>query len=830
MSWKKLLTEDPSASDIASSPSSGKVLKVGSGGALEWGTDAGGSFTTSGTIASFSGTEAKVKTTTANAVGVILELAKDSASPATNDEIGKIAFNNNIWDSSGDGELDGSANFAQIIATATNVESGAIAGKLEFKTIHADTLATRLTIESSGNLTASADSDKTFSFGRAKIFSAVSDYMYLSHHDLANGTNYALKQNSAGATVLNSKSGSTLSLSINNTNEITIDDTKTTFAGYAVFGSGTAIVGNNSLIERMAEYQGRQGLNQKIEMHSTGDVSIRSNSTDDALYIKDDGKIAIGHNTPATLLDLKGSTASTDINIRTQDDTVGTQYEGARVRFAKNSDGFLGHVGYRYYSATDKGVELSSSDDINFRVAGSDNHSMRINSSGIELGRSYPFQFTDAWTGIIKHGGNNLLTVNAGANGAVSISGSRQVNVSGKLNISSDKLWMVGNNTSGNVIDMHSYGGVNWDLRSYYDEKFIINYNSGTAASPTYSPAFVIHNRSGKGKIGIGVATPTTQLHVEGNVTGNYATQIINAHSNGLGLMVRGGVSGSNIVLGLQNSTQATVWRANLDGSTSQTGGLTVTAGDIKLSSQGSSTYFKLEPGGTTTYFHSPTAGKDITFKLRKDSSEYDVLHLDGGEAKVGVRTTSPSETLDVAGTINATNYKVGGAQGSDGQVLTSTGSGVAWEAVPVSSTSFTDNISLTKSFPDIFTKSDNEGRIGFMDAGGAIQSGMKNASGDLILIADGNTERVRINSTGVGIGTNNPYYQTDIRFANTDTSFSGGSNGNWGSNGLRIENTSGTNGTMSAIHLRNEFADIHIAGIRTGTNTADLGIFNEGS
>ena len=201
MSWKKLLTEDPSASDIASSPSSGKVLKVGSGGALEWATDAGGSFTTSGTIASFSGTEAKVKTTTANAVGVILELAKDSASPATNDEIGKIAFNNNIWDSSGDGELDGSANFAQIIATATNVESGAIAGKLEFKTIHADTLATRLTIESSGNLTASADSDKTFSFGRAKIFSAVSDYMYLSHHDLANGTNYALKQNSAGATV-----------------------------------------------------------------------------------------------------------------------------------------------------------------------------------------------------------------------------------------------------------------------------------------------------------------------------------------------------------------------------------------------------------------------------------------------------------------------------------------------------------------------------------------------------------------------------------------------------------------------------------------------------
>ena len=31
-------------------------------------------------------------------------------------------------------------------------------------------------------------------------------------------------------------------------------------------------------------------------------------------------------------------------------------------------------------------------------------------------------------------------------------------------------------------------------------------------------------------------------------------------------------------------------------------------------------------------------------------------------------------------GTVNAINYKVNGAQGSDGQVLTSTGSGVAWE------------------------------------------------------------------------------------------------------------------------------------------------------
>lgn len=96
--------------------------------------------------------------------------------------------------------------------------------------------------------------------------------------------------------------------------------------------------------------------------------------------------------------------------------------------------------------------------------------------------------------------------------------------------------------------------------------------------------------------------------------------------------------------------------------------------------------------------------------------------------------------------------------------------------------------------------------------------------TGDAVVMAiDNGTKRV-------GIGTDSPYYITDIRFANTNTSFSGGSNGNWGSNGLRIENTSDTNGTMASIHLRNESADIHIAGIRTGSNTSDLGIFNEGS
>ena len=377
--WRKLLVVNPSASDIASSPSSGKVLKVGSGGALEWSTDSGGSFTTSGTVASFIGTKVRSVINDNNAIGAEVSLYKNSTTPADNDVIGNIAFYANDWDS-GESAVDQTEELqAKILSKQLDVDSGSSDSNLVFQT---------------------------------NINSTITDVLTLSD--------------------------------------------RVTFGKYAVFGSGTAIVGNNSLIERMSEYQGRQGLNHKIEMHATGDVSIRSNSTDDALYIKDngriglntsnpqellhlygtsgnqrleieattgepilkltsgvkswswsvdpthgnlraytyagdsnvitmksDGKIAIGHSTPTTVLDIQSGTNSTDINLRTQDDTVTSQYEGARVRFAKSGDGFLGHVGYRYYSATNRGVELYSSNDINFKVGGADTNSVTIKNTGL---------------------------------------------------------------------------------------------------------------------------------------------------------------------------------------------------------------------------------------------------------------------------------------------------------------------------------------------------------------------------------------------------------------------------------------------------------------
>ncbi len=91
--------------------------------------------------------------------------------------------------------------------------------------------------------------------------------------------------------------------------------------------------------------------------------------------------------------------------------------------------------------------------------------------------------------------------------------------------------------------------------------------------------------------------------------------------------------------------------------------------------------------------------------------------------------------------------------------------------------------------------------------------------------------ERMRITSGGnVGIGTTAPYYKLDTRFSNTNTALSGGSSGEWGSNGIRIDNTNTTVGAMALAHFRVGDADWHIGNKRVGTDQADFIFANEGA
>ena len=165
--------------------------------------------------------------------------------------------------------------------------------------------------------------------------------------------------------------------------------------------------------------------------------------------------------------------------------------------------------------------------------------------------------------------------------------------------------------------------------------------------------------------------------------------------------------------------------------------GIGTSAPDEKLSIENGD--IQLENGKELTW---ADIGDGTTGRVRiygSEDSDYIRMNVDNNNNKsfaltgtgVGIGTLSPVTNLDVRGEISGSTLEIAGASEIKG------------------------NLSVTKSFPDIFTKSGNEGRIGFMDAGGAIESGMKNNSGDLILIADGNTERARVNSDGLKVSGN---------------------------------------------------------------------------
>ena len=150
-------------------------------------------------------------------------------------------------------------------------------------------------------------------------------------------------------------------------------------------------------------------------------------------------------------------------------------------------------------------------------------YGLDVYNTGIRLGGgANAWVFNNAWEGIIEFAGHDFLGVQAGAAGTVYLKGGRTLGLGmSKLDLSS-MLSMVAN-TSPNSADLYCYGQLQWDMHSYYNEKFIINYNSGTAPSPVYSPAFVVAGRSESGYIGIGTSSPAYRLDVYGDVGGTGA-------------------------------------------------------------------------------------------------------------------------------------------------------------------------------------------------------------------------------------------------------------------------------------------------------------------
>ncbi len=118
---------------------------------------------------------------------------------------------------------------------------------------------------------------------------------------------------------------------------------------------------------------------------------------------------------------------------------------------------------------------------------------------------------------------------------------------------------------------------------------------------------------------------------------------------------------------------------------------------------------------------------------------------------------------LDVSGTTNTVNFKVGGTQGNDGQVLTSTGSGVQWEDAPSGGVT---GISSGTSTTILTLSSANKVGIG-QGVGNALallHLYQGSGSGDLFKIQTGAGGKLLMNSSGnLGIGTDSPSQLLDV-------------------------------------------------------------------
>jgi hypothetical protein len=127
------------------------------------------------------------------------------------------------------------------------------------------------------------------------------------------------------------------------------------------------------------------------------------------------------------------------------------------------------------------------------------------------------------------------------------------------------------------------------------------------------------------------------------------------------------------------------------------------------------------------------------------------------------------------------------------------------------------------------YTTTGHAGRMTFHKSDGTIRfwtlgTGSANANATL-------SERLRIATTGnIGLNETVPYYKLHMVFSNAATSFSGGSSGQWGGDGIRIENTNTTAGSMSLVHYRNYDADWHVGSKYVAQNNSSFIFSCEGS
>lgn len=218
-----------------------------------------------------------------------------------------------------------------------------------------------------------------------------------------------------------------------------------------------------------------------------------------------------------------------------------------------------------------------------------------------------------------------------------------------------------------------------------------------------------------------GVTATTAELNILDGVTSTTAELNIldGVTSTASELNILDGVTSTTAELNILDGVTSTTAELNiLDGVTSTTAelnildGVTSTATELNLLDGVTATttelnYVDVATAGTVE------ASKAVVVDSNKDFTGARNITITG---ELDAATLDVSGDVDIDGTLETDNLTIGGQQGSDGQVLTSTGSGVAWEdAAGGSATSLSDADADTKVQVE---ESSDEDKIRFDTAG----------------------------------------------------------------------------------------------------------------
>ena len=188
----------------------------------------------------------------------------------------------------------------------------------------------------------------------------------------------------------------------------------------------------------------------------------------------------------------------------------------------------------------------------------------------------------------------------------------------------------------------------------------------------------------------VGLTTEQVQDIAGGMFSSNTETGIAGTYQDGDGTIDLVLATAQPTVTSLGTLTTLTVDEMTLDADTlTATDTFTIdAAGDIFLDAGGGDIRFRddgtqigqLHFGSQNLSIYTSIADKDIVFLGNDGGSEVTALTLDMSAAGAAIFNSTVVSPLIDAAVVDGENFKVNGGQGSDGQILTSTGSGVAWE------------------------------------------------------------------------------------------------------------------------------------------------------